>query len=614
MPASSTPRPSLLALAPKWIQVSIAFLIAVPLGEVLSGAMTPDSPVQFLAFACRLAIEAAASFWASRRLDLPQRTRSALLVLGFSSLLPAVVSVAQAAGAATGRYHPDPVALSVVTAASYLLGCGQLLLPMAALRPGEWRVFTLDALAGIGGLAVLVWVLVTRPLQATAVAPAPALMVLAYGVGSVAQIAAVNLVVLRGLALPSRRALWLFIAGQAAYMPVLLLAQYFEAGLFTSTTLIDVIYFGGVAFTLLSAVAFRHDEIREGAPTRLLDAFSTINPFVLVAPVLLSGALVVALQRRAEAQVAPLAYALIGVVLLLVTRTLLSALEQVRLLDVEAGEIHRVQQAKNEAIGRLAGGVAHEFNNLMQIVIGRADLAAAHVPPSADVQEDLSRIRVAGERAAALTRQLLQFSGRQYSNPEAIDLAAVLRQSDAIQATLGPLVRFELELRPVPLALVDPLQLEQLLFELASNARDAMPDGGLFRVEVRGDIPSHALRTNILKVPPGRYVVMDVSDTGAGLPAGDPSQVFEPFFTTKLASKGPGLGLSAVYGIVAGHQGGIGVESAPGFGTTFRICLPALDGEGWRSAGPGVRTWQKSARQRVRAGRHGDPTPRVTSS
>jgi signal transduction histidine kinase len=613
VPASCLPRPSLLSLAPSWVRLSIAFLFAVPLAELLFGAMAPDSPLQLVVFAGRLTIEAAASFWASRRLDLPPRTRRALRVLGFSSLLPAVVSVVQAVGGATGRYYPDPVALSVMTAASYLLGCGQLLLPMAALRPGEWRVFALDALAGIGGLAVLVWVLVTRPLQATAVAPAPALMVLAYGVGSVAQIAAINLVVLRGLAVPSRRALWLFIAGQAAYMPVLLLAQYFEAGQFTSATLIDFLYFGSVVFTLLSAVAFRYDEMREGAPKRLLDAFSTVNPFVLVAPVLMSGALVVALQLRAEAQVAPLAYALIGLVLLLVTRTLLSALERARLLDVEAGEILRVQQAKNEAIGRLAGGVAHEFNNLMQIVIGRADLAAAHARLSADVHEDLSRIRVAGERAAALTRQLLQFSGRQYSSPEAIDIAAVLRQSDAIQTTLGPLVRLELELRPVPLALVDPRQLEQLMFELASNARDAMPEGGLFRVDVRGDLPSHALRTNILEVPPGRYVVIDVSDTGAGLPPGDPAQVFEPFFTTKLASKGPGLGLSAVYGIVAAHQGGIGVESAPGFGTTFRICLPVL-GEGRRSNTSGGVPWPKIARQRVRTGRHGDSSPRVTSS
>lgn len=558
------------------------YLFAVPVGEWFFGALASDSPEQLVAIAGRLAIEAAASMWASRRLELPHRTRLALRVLGLSSLVPACFALVHAAGAATGIYHPTPMVISVVTGASYLLGCGQLFLPMAAPRPREWRVFALDALAGIGGLAVLVWVVVTRPAQASTVAAAPALMVLAYGVGSVLQIAAVNLVVLRGLAVPSRRALWFFVAGQAAYMPVLLLAQYFEAGIVRSTILIDFIYFGSVVFTLLSAVAFRRDEIPDRRPERLLATFSMVNPFLLAAPVLLSGALLVALRLGADAHVRPLADALVGVVLLLVARTLLSALEGARLLESEAGEAHRVRQATNDAIARLAGGVAHEFNNLMQIVIGRADLAAANARLSPDVHADLARIRVAGERAAALTRQLLQFSGRQYSRPEPVDVAGTLKDRDAIERALGPLVRLELDLHPVPLALVDPSQLQQLFLELAWNARDAMPEGGRFRVELRGDVPAHALQTNILSVPPGRYVVIDVSDTGPGLPPGDPAHVFEPFFTTKLASKGPGLGLSAVYGIVAAHQGGLGVETRTGFGTTFRVCLPVFAvGDDW---------------------------------
>ncbi len=239
-------------------------------------------------------------------------------------------------------------------------------------------------------------------------------------------------------------------------------------------------------------------------------------------------------------------------------------------------QFHQAQ--KMEAVGRLAGGIAHDFNNLLTAILGYADLLAGDLSPTDARRTDVDEIRRAAESAASLTRQLLAFSRKQVIQPTVLDLNAVVREMERIvQRTIGEDVQIVLDL-PWTLdpVLADRGQIEQILLNLAVNARDAMPSGGRLTIHTAnerlvGDIG------NGLTVVPGDYVHLGVSDTGVGMTPEVQAQLFEPFFTTKPAGKGTGLGLSTVYGIVKQSGGYIGVTSAPGDGARFDVYLPRTD-------------------------------------
>ncbi len=244
---------------------------------------------------------------------------------------------------------------------------------------------------------------------------------------------------------------------------------------------------------------------------------------------------------------------------------------------------------KMEAVGRLAGGLAHDFNNLLTVVLGYSQVL---LPRLQDPQliRCAEQIQQAGDRAAALTGQLLTFSRRQVSHPEVLDLNAVL---EGLTAMLKGLVGDRIELVILPgrrlgRIRADLGQVEQAIMNLAVNARDAMPDGGrltLALANVRLDAPSAC---SPVEVKPGDFVMLTVGDTGQGIAPEVLPQIFEPFFTTKEKGKGTGLGLSLVYGIVTQSGGCIDVESAPGQGTTFRIYLPRVrSGAGSGQEDPG---------------------------
>jgi PAS domain S-box-containing protein len=229
-----------------------------------------------------------------------------------------------------------------------------------------------------------------------------------------------------------------------------------------------------------------------------------------------------------------------------------------------------------ESVGRLAGGVAHDFNNLLTVINGTADLALADLPPDSAVRSDLQEIRAAGNRAAALTRQLLAFSRQQVLHPEHLDL------NEVVPAFLGMLKRvigedIDVEVRLASVAahvLADHGQLEQVLMNLCVNARDAMPNGGRLTLGVDLVNVDAATAAEIPTMRPGPAVRLAISDTGEGMSPELQLRIFEPFFTTKEAGRGTGLGLSTVYGIVKQSGGHLGVTSRPGKGTTFTIYLP----------------------------------------
>jgi two-component system cell cycle sensor histidine kinase/response regulator CckA len=235
-----------------------------------------------------------------------------------------------------------------------------------------------------------------------------------------------------------------------------------------------------------------------------------------------------------------------------------------------------MQSQKMEAIGRLAGGVAHDFNNVITVVSGYGQMLLDGLQNEPDLRDAAEEVLKAADRAAGLAAQLLTFSRRQASQPRIIEINAVVRDMERMLGRLiGESVELATVLRPgVGPLRADPGQIEQVVMNLVVNARDAMPGGGKITVETAEVVLDEHYSATHAGVTPGKYVMLAVSDTGTGMDAETRSHIFEPFFTTKERGKGTGLGLSTVYGIVKQHGGDIWVYSEPGRGTTFKIYLP----------------------------------------
>jgi signal transduction histidine kinase len=237
------------------------------------------------------------------------------------------------------------------------------------------------------------------------------------------------------------------------------------------------------------------------------------------------------------------------------------------------------QAQKMEAIGRLAGGVAHDFNNLLTVITGYARLALARSRPGDPSNGDLEEVIRASEGAASLTRQLLTFSRQQVTAPTVLNLnQRVTELSRMLKRIIGEdvtlVTRLDSSLANVK---ADAGQVEQVIMNLAVNARDAMPEGGTLTIETRNDTLDEWEARELSDAPKGPHVLLTVADTGTGMTAETKAHLFEPFFTTKAPGKGTGLGLSTVYGIVRQSGGSIDVITEPGRGATFRIRLPRVD-------------------------------------
>jgi PAS domain S-box-containing protein len=238
-----------------------------------------------------------------------------------------------------------------------------------------------------------------------------------------------------------------------------------------------------------------------------------------------------------------------------------------------------LHREKLEAIGRLAGGIAHDFNNLLTVVLGNVEVAQANLQADSPPTAQLEEIKAAAERAADLTAQLLAFARRQIIKPRAVDPNAQIR---AVQRLLQPLLGEQIELEvsmidPSWMIQIDPGQFEQLLVNLAVNARDAMPDGGTLTIRTDNVILDERFQAKHPEVTPGPYLQVIVRDTGSGVEPSVREHIFEPFFTTKPAGEGTGLGLATCHGIVKQNAGHIWLVAEPGVGSTFEIYLPRTE-------------------------------------
>lgn len=229
-----------------------------------------------------------------------------------------------------------------------------------------------------------------------------------------------------------------------------------------------------------------------------------------------------------------------------------------------------------ESIGRLAGGIAHDFNNLLTVILGRSELLLRRLPANDENRRDIELIQNTAERAAMLTRQLLQFSRQQVLQPKVLDLNAIVSEVEKLlHRLIGEHIEVMLRLSPkLSLVKADPGQLQQVMMNLAVNARDAMPNGGKLIIETQDVELDEEYARKHAGVIPGIHVMLAVSDNGVGMDDETSARIFEPFFTTKEQGKGTGLGLSTVYGIIKQSGGNIWVYSEPGRGTTFKIYLP----------------------------------------
>ena len=232
-----------------------------------------------------------------------------------------------------------------------------------------------------------------------------------------------------------------------------------------------------------------------------------------------------------------------------------------------------------EAVGVLAGGIAHDFNNLLTAINGYSDLTLRKMSPDDPLAQNVKEIKDAGDRAAELTAQLLAFSRKQVLKPRVYNLNAAISEIDRM---LRRILRENIELRTVLAPdlgniKADPGQIEQVIMNLAVNARDAMPDGGTLTVETKNVYLDEDYLSQHIAISPGEFVKLTVTDTGEGMDEKTQRRIFEPFFTTRELGKGTGLGLSTVHGIVKQSGGDIMVYSELGHGSTFKIYLPCVD-------------------------------------
>lgn len=564
-----------------WVAGAIVVGVILVLIFLLGYAAQWSTEQRWLCFGAITLVYCGLFAAAALRRDVSSRFRQALAITAGAFALTAASYLYGVVTPALGLPPVSDATDAVITVLTYAVALvGILRWPMTSLSRTRWWQFGIDATIGVGGMVLFFTALITLPGTEGSVPEAHRLWVRTYGSALLLDLVALNVLMVRGLALPSRRAFWTFMSALILEIVSLVVSQYVEYANSAAAAggATDAIYIVVQLLYVCSGIFFLVDPVRGPSVAPLPTWLRTFNPLPLLA-IIGVAALIVHESRIGDVQTtAIVAVGLVVLVVLLVIRLMATVLENMRLLQAEAAEERLRQAEKMGAVSRLAGGIAHEFNNLMTTVMGHAELGAEDVPADSSAREDFTRILEAGSRAAGLTNQLLAFSGQQVTQMAALDLTAFVRHhAEALAPRLPAGVTLTTAVGTAPaMVMGDARQLGLVLEQLVGNALAAMSAGGRLTLGVGIEILERALETAYLSVPPGAYVVLSVEDTGAGIAPQDLPRIFDPFFSTRPMHAAAGLGLAAVYGIVAAHDGGVAVESTPGRGTTLRLYFPRL--------------------------------------
>lgn len=578
VPPAATVEPDSLRSAPTrsrrlrivWVVgVSVALWGGLALALVATPAGTVPAAVPVALATVGALVESGLFARAARRRVLRPRLRIGLGLIAVAIGLTALLNVHDLAVLVVGVGPMPRRIFDLADLTTYVIGlAGMLWMPTAPHDRTSWLQFALDTAIACGGLLLVLAVAVTVPgLEAagpqrstiTIVAIELTLMVVAIDVQSA-----------RGVAEPSRRALAAWLVAQAATVTQLAILQYAHGtGAVAPATEAALSLVVQLPFLAAGWLYLTEPVSSDDRPA--FELLRWLNPLPLLTVLVVAAAVVVAQSLDARA-LPPLALGLAALVVLLAVRLVWSLVDNARLAARERAAL----EARVETVGRLAGGVAHEFNNLMTTVLANTELARATAPPALD--EVLVDVRTAAQEAAAITRKLLSYAGRQMTSRAPRELGAVL---DEVVEQLGPTLPAGVTLtwrRPAagPVVAIDRGQLAHLLSELVANAGEAMAGSGAVAVRLAEVVLERALVTPFLPVPAGRWAVVEVEDRGGGIAAAELPWIFDPFYSTRTMHRGAGLGLAAVRGIVATHGGGLAVESVVGRGTTVRVYLPVV--------------------------------------
>lgn len=512
--------------------------------------------------------------FASLRPELLGRLRRALALLSFSMLLTTAGNLLRFVDALGFALPSIPGMDLVSTLAIWALGLAALvLIPLSPLAPGAgWRIAT-DVTIAVCGMSLAVVAIWTLPGMRLA-PPSAHLKLLLYNAMETANLVVLNLILVRGPSRPIRRAIFWLSATIVIETTYLIALEYALGRRTYDFRLSNSLFFIDYLAYLYAGTSFLRDPQPDKDVPLFPESLRAFNPLPIAAVLGVGTLLIFAALQPSDPALLPLAAGIVVLALLLLARVVGTTAENLRLLHEEAAEERNRAAEKMELMGRLAGGIAHILNNLMTVVLGRAELALAVGGRAPSMRQDLEEIAEAARRASGLAERLLGASGRRIRDQRRMRiLDVVLGQREAMTRTAGPERTLTWDLAEGD-AVVPPSDLEVVLLELVSNAVEATGPTGQVAIRVRDETLEATPAGSPADVRPGRYSILEVEDDGPGVAQADLPHIFEPFFTSRPSHEGRGLGLSVVYGIVASCGGTVLVDTAPGAGTRVRVYVP----------------------------------------
>ncbi|MFI5243953.1 MAG: sensor histidine kinase [Gemmatimonadales bacterium] len=567
----------------RWVLAACAVwlvLAIVPYLPPLAPHRWPRSPRLIVISLVALA-QASLLFAASRRRDLGRRLQQAIALLAAAMLLVAV-SDTLVVLFNLGVSGPALQGINDFLELAYsLLGIAALLwMPLAPLRrDGRWLV-TLDIAIAVGGMAIVLFVTTTMTGVAAA-EPGAQSRIIQYALITTGTLVALNIILVRGLARPVSLAV-LFLAGTAVIEVVYwVIVQLSLAHLVSDMRVLDVVFAVDQVCYALAGLAFLTAPVEPGRRPLLPDWMREVNPLPAIAIVAVGVMLTQRMFAGVTAGIAPGVIGLVVLSLLMVARVMLAARDRALLVRLELATERRMQADRVLAIRRLAGGIAHEFNNLMTVVVFNADDELRDAVLTADSRRRLEDILASGQRAADLTARLRTYAGGESRGPRpSVRLQDVLDAlASQVRSAAGDRVSVHFDIATsVGEVSVERQLIEQCVLNLVRNSAAAMPAGGDLSIRLSEKQVAHdQMADAILPAPAGRYAVIEVRDSGSGIEAERLQRIFDPFYTSQSLAVASGLGLAMVHGAMASHGGGITVSSAPGDGTAIRLFIPVKD-------------------------------------